>query len=69
LDIYRIALDISQARPESVAYIDDRLLFIEVAGSLGIHGVLHTDLATTRDQLAKLGLNSEKIIKVIKEKK
>jgi putative hydrolase of the HAD superfamily len=58
LDIYRIALDISQARPESVAYIDDRLLFIEVAGSLGIHGVLHIDLATTRDQLAKLGLNS-----------
>ena len=44
LDIYRIALDISQAAPEQVAYIDDRALFVEVASSLGIHGILHTDM-------------------------
>ncbi|NJD60205.1 MAG: hydrolase [Anaerolineales bacterium] len=56
LDIYRIALDIAQAQPEAVAYIDDRALFIEVAGSLGIHGILHTDVATTRGRLAELGL-------------
>jgi putative hydrolase of the HAD superfamily len=58
LDIYRIALDISQASPEQVAYIDDRALFVEVASSLGIQGILHTDGASTRSKLAELGLTS-----------
>ncbi len=57
-DIYRIALDVSQATPEQVAYIDDRALFVEVASSLGIHGILHTDVASTRSKLADLGLTS-----------
>ena len=57
-DIYRIALDISQASPEQVAYIDDRALFVEVASSLGIHGILHTDVESTRSKLAELGLTS-----------
>ncbi len=58
-DIYRIALDISQAEPGDVAYIDDRPLFIEVANSLGIHGILHTDVATTAGELTALGLALE----------
>ncbi len=58
LDIYRVALDISQAAPEQVAYIDDRALFVEVASSLGIHGILHTDMPTTRTKLAELGLTA-----------
>ncbi len=58
LDIFRVALDISQAAPEQVAYIDDRALFVEVASSLGIHGILHTDVATTRSKLADLGLTA-----------
>ncbi len=57
-DIYRIALDISQSLPEQVAYIDDRPLFVEIASSLGIHGILHADLATTRSKLEQLGLIS-----------
>ena len=32
--MYRIALDISQVRPEEVAYLDNRKLFVEVAQSL-----------------------------------
>ena len=56
LDIYRIALDISQTTPERVAYIDDRPLFVEVASSLGIHGILHIDAQTTRLKLSELGL-------------
>ncbi len=55
-DIYRIALDISQSTPEVVAYIDDRPLFVEIASSLGIHGILHTDLPSTRSKLEQLGL-------------
>jgi putative hydrolase of the HAD superfamily len=56
LDIYQIALDISQSTPEEVAYIDDRPLFVEVANSLGIQGVLHVDVPTTRSKLDALGL-------------
>ncbi len=55
-DIYKIALDISQAKPDQVAYIDDRPLFVEVARSLGIHSILHKDIAVTRQELSKLGL-------------
>jgi putative hydrolase of the HAD superfamily len=55
-DIYRIALDISQTSPAQVAYIDDRPLFIEIANSLGIHGIHHVDLSSTRSSLEQLGL-------------
>jgi len=55
-DIYRIALDISQSNPEAVAYIDDRPLFVEVANSMGIHGILNVDVPTTRSKLGELGL-------------
>ncbi len=55
-DIYKIALDISQAKPGQVAYIDDRPLFVEVARSLGIHRILHEDIAGTRQELSRLGL-------------
>ena len=56
-DIYRIALDISQTPLQQIAYIDDRSMFIEVAGSLGIRGIHHQGLAETRKELAKLGLS------------
>ena len=35
VDMYRIALDISQADPARSVYIDDRALFVEIAQSLG----------------------------------
>ena len=57
IDIFRIALDISQSRPENVAYIDDRDIFVEVANSMGIHGIVHKNLDTTRASLAELGLS------------
>jgi putative hydrolase of the HAD superfamily len=55
-DIYRLALDIAQVAPERVAYVDDRPLFVEVAGSLGLRAICHTDAAATRAALARLGL-------------
>jgi putative hydrolase of the HAD superfamily len=55
-DIYRIALDISQAKLDQVVYIDDRGLFVEVARSVGLNGILHTDYETTRKSLERLGL-------------
>ena len=56
-DIFRLALDISQAAPENVAYLDDRPLFVEIARSMGIHGILHTNIDKTKKDLAALGLN------------
>jgi putative hydrolase of the HAD superfamily len=55
-DIYRLALDITQSQPEQVVYIDDRAMLVEVARSLGIHGIHHTTHASTQHTLAQLGL-------------
>ena len=56
-DIYRIALDIAQANPDQVIYIDDRALFVEVAGGLGIRGILHKDYGTTQKAMETMGLS------------
>ncbi len=55
-DIYRIALDVAQVPPEQVAYLDDRLMFVQVAETLGIRGVYHTSYAATSAELAAMGL-------------
>jgi putative hydrolase of the HAD superfamily len=55
-DIYRMALDIAQVPPAEVAYLDDRLMFVQVAETLGIRGIHHTSYTTTVDKLAALGL-------------
>lgn len=56
-DIFKMALDTAQIPREAVIYIDDRMLFVEVARNLGIQGFRHTGLESTREQLAKLGLD------------
>lgn len=55
-DIFRLALDIAQADPRRVAYIEDRSMFVEVAASLGMHAIWHRGFEATREQLAALGL-------------
>ncbi len=55
-DIYRLALDVAMLEPKQVAYVDDRSMLVEVAGTLGIHGVLHTGYDSTKAHLAALGL-------------
>ncbi len=55
-DIYKIALDISQVAPQEVVYIEDRSMFVDVARSLGINGLHHTDYGATRNALAAMGL-------------
>jgi putative hydrolase of the HAD superfamily len=58
-DLYRMALDISQAKPAQSVYIDDRALFVEIARGLGINGIHHTGCESTRAALAGLGLRLE----------
>ncbi|HUI87256.1 MAG TPA: HAD family hydrolase [Anaerolineales bacterium] len=55
-DMYRIALDISQVRPEQAIYIDDRDIFVQVARGLNITGITHVDYETTKQSLEELGL-------------
>lgn len=55
-DIFRLALDVAQVAPTQVAYLDDRALFAEVANGLGIHGIHHQHVDSTRRTLAALGL-------------
>ncbi len=56
-DMWKMALDISVAEPGNVAYVDDRLLFVETAQNLGINGIHHTSLPSTKAALAALGLS------------
>ena len=56
-DIFRLALDIAQVRPEEVVYIDDRAMFVEVARGLGIKGIIHTSYETTLVELKGFGLS------------
>ncbi len=55
-DIYRMALDIAQVPIDEVVYIEDRLMFVEVAQSLGIRAIQHTSFESTRTSLASMGL-------------
>jgi putative hydrolase of the HAD superfamily len=56
VEIYHLALDISQSPPEQVVYIDDRAMFIEVANGMGIQGIHHTSYQATHKILMNLGL-------------
>jgi putative hydrolase of the HAD superfamily len=58
-DIFRVALDVAQALPSQVAYLEDRPMFVEVAASLGMHAICHQGLESTRERLAALGLTQE----------
>jgi len=54
-DIFRIALDTAQVKPQQVIYIEDRTMFVQVAKGLGIHGLRHIDHKTTCEKLEKYG--------------
>ena len=56
LDIFKMALDLSQAQVEDVFYIENTPMYIDVAKTLGIRGICHKDYETTRLALQKHGL-------------
>ncbi len=55
-DIWRIALDIALVEPDNVVFVDDRLLFVQIAQGLGIRAIHHTDVSRTKAILAEWGL-------------
>jgi putative hydrolase of the HAD superfamily len=58
-DIFRLALDIAQVPTEQIIYIENTLMFAQIAESLGIRSILHTDYPSTCVQLALFGLKTE----------
>jgi putative hydrolase of the HAD superfamily len=62
-DIFRLALDIVQAPARQVVYIENTPMFVQIAESLGIRSILHTDYTSTRAKLASLGFEIEGAIR------
>lgn len=58
-DIFRLALDIAQTPTRQVVYIENTAMFVEIAESLGIRSILHTDPRSTCAKLASFGLQSD----------
>lgn len=56
IDIFRIALDVSQVSAHEVAYIEDRELFVHIARDMGINSIQHKNFLSTSRELASLGL-------------
>jgi putative hydrolase of the HAD superfamily len=59
-NIFRLALDITQAPAHQVLYIENTPMFVQIAEGLGIRSILHTDCKSTRAQLASLGLEGDR---------
>ena len=56
-DIFRIALDIAQVQPAETLYLEDRAMFVQIAESLGIQGIVHADYETTISAFSSYGLS------------
>jgi putative hydrolase of the HAD superfamily len=57
VDIFRLALDIAQTPARQIAYIENTPVFVQIAETLGIHGIVHTDYTSTCARLAAFGLH------------
>jgi putative hydrolase of the HAD superfamily len=55
-DIFRLALDVAQVPARQIVYIENTPLFVQIADSLGIRSILHTDYQSTAAKLATFGL-------------
>lgn len=55
--IYRLALDVTQRKPEQCCFIDDRALNLEMAKKLGICSLEMDGLEKLHQDLAKLGVS------------
>ena len=58
-DIFRLALDIAQASARQVLYIENTPMFVQIAESLGIRSILHTDYKSTCAKMALFGLQND----------
>jgi len=59
VEIFRLALDLAQTPIRQVAYIDNTPMFVQIAESLGMRGILHTDYNSTYAKLLSLSLTTD----------
>jgi putative hydrolase of the HAD superfamily len=57
VEIFQLALDIAQVKPDRVVYIENTQMFVDIAQNLGIRTVLHTDYESTCSKLESFGLS------------
>jgi putative hydrolase of the HAD superfamily len=55
-EIWRLALDMAQAKPHESIYLDDRKMFVDIAAEMGFTAVHHVSLEDTSKRLRNLGL-------------
>lgn len=51
LEMYHMAFDIAQVRPQEIIYIDDRSMLTEIGNQLGMQVVQHKDFKQTQNLL------------------
>jgi putative hydrolase of the HAD superfamily len=56
LAIFQLALDIAQTPPSQVVFIDNTAMFVQIAQSLGMQGIIHIDYKVTCKELDSYGL-------------
>jgi putative hydrolase of the HAD superfamily len=54
--IWKLALDLAQAKAEDAIYVDDRQIFVQVAADLGFTALQHVTVEQTQRHLEGLGL-------------
>ena len=55
-EIWRLALDLAQAKAHESIYIDDRKMFVDIAADMGFAAVHYISVKQTSEQLRELGL-------------
>lgn len=53
-EIYHIAFNMAQSRPEEILYIDDRLMLVEIGRQLGMHAIHHIKFEQTQNLIMDL---------------
>jgi putative hydrolase of the HAD superfamily len=54
IEIFQMACEIAHTSPKNVLFVDDRLMFVEVAISLGMHGYHFQELESAKSFIQKL---------------
>ncbi|RZD15253.1 MAG: HAD family phosphatase [Candidatus Acidulodesulfobacterium ferriphilum] len=54
-NIFKLALNLSYAKPDESIFIDDRSFNVETAANLGINAFRHTDYESTKGKLSLFG--------------
>lgn len=54
VEIFKIACDLAQTKPEQAVMIDDRSMFVEVARSIGLNAIVFDELDSVKKQLSAL---------------